>query len=795
MSSPVFRAVLRLLLLGISLPCLATHQVGGQLEMRAVGDVPGHFRIIVTNYLEDNARGANQRGGGLGIFRKRDNQRMLVFYVEETGTRSRVVFTNEACATARNQRVVVAVFEADVQLDPAEYTDSQGYYISYQTQFRNNGINNIENPARTGFTFYLEFPPLQRNGQLFNNSSPHFGNINGEYICVGEPFTFPFGGKDPDGDELRYSMVTPLDQLNSGNGNGNGNGPGNQAVSAGPYPEVRWASGFSAGRAIPGSPALSVDPQSGRLSVTATQLGLFVFAVRVEEFRNGQKIGEVRREFQLLVIDCPPVQAPTPDVWAVSQPAGREFTVCKGNRLTLQTTANANWNYQWRRDGINLDNATGTTLAVDEPGDYSVVVSLKTECGKASGSQSVRVNFLDLSAPVSVSGQLCATDGTVRLGVPAGTDRTYEWFRNNQPVSGQTGNELVITQPGQYQVVLKQAKVGCTYRAETIPVDRAPAVRAVLRAEKTNICPGATVTLQASGGVSYSWQRDGQTLGSSPEPVYNTQAPGSYVVTATAENGCTGTSGPLVLEAIPGIQVSLVPLPGVCGTDAPAMTLSGSPAGGTFSGPGVTGNQFNPKAAGIGEHELTYTVNFSPECPGAVARRTAVVAPIPTIGFSENIITSSGSSITISPVLTGNPVTFEWSPPLYISNPTEANANVVGIEDDMTYTLQVRNATGCLAEASVVVTVYERIWVPAAFSPNGDGQNDLWELKGVEAFPEVEVTVFNRWGEVVYHSKDRYAHPFDGTMKGQALTVGGYAWTIRYAPGKPLLRGSLMLLR
>ncbi|GAB3337535.1 hypothetical protein GCM10027299_48740 [Larkinella ripae] len=783
----VYRAWLWLFLPGFALPALATHHVGGQIEMRAIGDVAGHFQITVTNYLENNNRAAQTTGGQVGIFRRRDNARMLVFTIYETGQRQPVVFTNEACATSQNQRVIVATFGTDIQLDPSEYSDAGGYYMSFQTQNRNAGINNINNPVQTGFTFYLEFPALQQNGRFFGNSSPHFNAINGEYLCINEAFTFPFAGTDPDGDELRYSMVTPL------NKNGTGR---NQEATAGPYPDVQWLGGFGATSAIPGSPTLSIDSRSGQLSVTPNQLGLFVFAVKVEEYRGGVKIGEVRRDFQFLVIDCPPITAPNPPIWATGQPTNLEFTICKGKALELQTTLNPDWNYQWRRDGINLPDATGTKLTVDEPGQYSVFVSMRTQCGKASGSQNVKVNVVDLTSDIRSTGQLCATDGSVTLNVLSGTGLNYQWFQDEKPVNTPaTSPALTVTLPGQYRAVLTQPQYGCTFRTDAVSLTRAAPVPAAIRAAQHRICPGAALPLEGVGGVSFAWKRDGQAVATVTDPVFSVQTAGSYVVDVTAANGCKATSAPFVVEQIPGVDVKMEAVPAVCGPDGPVYALSGTPAGGTFAGPGVSGSQYDAKAAGIGTHALTYTVTFAPECPGAVAQQTAVVAPIPTILFPEEIITSSGSSLTLKPDMTGEPVKFDWSPPTYLADPAEANARVVGIEDDMVYTLKVENATGCRAEGTVVVTVYERIWVPGAFTPNSDGQNDVWELKGVEAFPAVEVTVFNRWGEVIYQSTEGYAHPFDGTLKGETVPAGAYAYTIRYEPKKPLLRGTVLILR
>lgn len=170
-----FRLLAWLLILGLPLSVKATHQVGGQMEMRAVGDVPGHFRITVTQYLESSPQADRQGGGMLGIFRKRDDVLMMRFSTRETGQRQPIIYANGYCAEQRNLKFIVATFEADIQLAPDTYNDSQGYYMSYQTRNRNGGINNIVNPIQTGYTFYLEFPALLQNNQLFTNSSPHFG--------------------------------------------------------------------------------------------------------------------------------------------------------------------------------------------------------------------------------------------------------------------------------------------------------------------------------------------------------------------------------------------------------------------------------------------------------------------------------------------------------------------------------------------------------------------------------------------------------------------------------------------
>ena len=781
--------VVWLFVLALPLTSLATHQVGGQIEMRATNNAPGQYRIIVTQYLESGPRADQQAGGNLGIFRKRDNVQMLVFSTREVGQRQPVVYANEFCAEQRNLRFIVATFEAAIQLTPATYSDAQGYYISYQTRNRNGGINNINNPIQTGYTFYLEFPALQQNGQLFPNSSPRFGPINGEYVCLGDPFTFPFGGTDPDGDELRYSMVTPLDQKASQNNAQNG-------VSAAPYPDVTWLSSFGANNAIPGSPTLSIDANTGELSVTATQLGLFVFAVKVEEYRNGVKIGEVRRDFQFLVIDCPPQTTPDPAVQIKNRPKALVTTICQNDSAVLMSTNNPNWNYQWRRDGINISGATSSSLAARQSGEYTVVVSQKATCSKTGNSETVIISVVGSKASVSATGHLCATTGSITLTATRGTDIAYQWVHDGQVMPGQAADSLRATQPGRYWAILTYVSLGCKARTDTATLDRSPEVVAVMKSASgfNRICPQDSLPLLGSGGLSYRWQKDGVIVGNDQAQLVAKTA-GTYAVTAVDIYGCEGTSTPVTVTQLAPVVVTLDSIPGVCGPNRPVYSLNGYPPGGLYAGKGVIENEFSPKQAGVGNHTVTYTVKAAPECAGTVATRIAVVAPIPTIQLADSLTTYKGNTFTMDPVYTGNPNQFQWTAATYLDNPTVANPLITAIGSDITYTVAVKNSTGCEAKDTIRITVFERVWIPDAFSPNGDGLNDRWELPGIEAFPDAVMTVFNRWGEVIYSSGKGYTNPFDGTLNGTSLPTGVYAYTLRTTPQRPVIHGRLVLTR
>ncbi|WP_461490697.1 immunoglobulin domain-containing protein, partial [Pontibacter sp. HJ8] len=118
-----------------------------------------------------------------------------------------------------------------------------------------------------------------------------------DYACQNELFYYNFNGIDPDGDSLVYDLVSPLNGYSVPTDNV-------PFANPAPYPEISWLAGYNKENQVPGSPALNIDRKTGRLTVRPTNKGLFVFGIRSQEFRNGVKIGETRRDIQLMVKEC-----------------------------------------------------------------------------------------------------------------------------------------------------------------------------------------------------------------------------------------------------------------------------------------------------------------------------------------------------------------------------------------------------------------------------------------------------------------------------------------------------------
>ncbi|OON70038.1 hypothetical protein B0919_04640 [Hymenobacter sp. CRA2] len=314
----------------LAAPARATHIVGGELDMQYQnGD---NYRLTLTLYFDaiNGSSGALDNDATAGIFERGTNRHIRNLTLPLTQN-AFVPYTSVAC-TIGSLSTRKLTYSSFLNLPAGEFNSPNGYYVAVERCCRNGVISNIVAPGDAAQTYYLEFPAVVRNGQPLRNSTPRIFPPLSDYACVGELFYFDFGGQDADGDSLVYDMITPL------NGHANTVDPRPTQPLSAPYSTVTWLGGLSQTNQMPGSPTLSVGRQSGRLTVRPTRQGLFVFGVRCSEYRRGVKIGETRRDFQLLVIACPRNQAPA----MVVRPPGPGRTAYQPGRDTLHLLAGQN---------------------------------------------------------------------------------------------------------------------------------------------------------------------------------------------------------------------------------------------------------------------------------------------------------------------------------------------------------------------------------------------------------------------------------------------------------------------
>jgi gliding motility-associated-like protein len=108
--------------------------------------------------------------------------------------------------------------------------------------------------------------------------------------------------------------------------------------------------------------------------------------------------------------------------------------------------------------------------------------------------------------------------------------------------------------------------------------------------------------------------------------------------------------------------------------------------------------------------------------------------------------------------------------------------------------LQVETGQGCSATDEVFVKVLLKPVVPNTFTPNGDGYNDVWEIRSLDSYPGCIVEVYSTTGSLVFRSVG-YNKPWDGTWNGKQLPAGTYYYVIDPKNGRSKIAGYVTVFK
>ena len=148
---------------------------------------------------------------------------------------------------------------------------------------------------------------------------------------------------------------------------------------------------------------------------------------------------------------------------------------------------------------------------------------------------------------------------------------------------------------------------------------------------------------------------------------------------------------------------------------------------------------------------------------------------MPTVDVGADQILEAGFSAKID-ALVDLAISYDWTPNngldnSFVEDPTAAP------QQTTTYTLTVTSKDGCIARDDITITVNNEVEVNNFMSPNGDGKNDYWEIKGNWLLDGCPVQIFDIWGDIIYQSKS-YKNNWDGTKNGRDIPNGTYYYTI-----------------
>lgn len=184
--------------------------------------------------------------------------------------------------------------------------------------------------------------------------------------------------------------------------------------------------------------------------------------------------------------------------------------------------------------------------------------------------------------------------------------------------------------------------------------------------------------------------------------------------------------------------------------------------------------------APIGTHTITVEAT-SPNANCVSTKEMTIVVnekdPIEYVTPTDTVI-KYGETIELEAHSNAN--IYLWDPITYLETPTDGKTNAIPLED-MVYKVESIDAYGCRDTAYVTIKViYEsHLTIPSAFSPDGDGLNDVFKIVNNNFERLLGFTIYNRYGQEMFHTKD-INQGWDGTYNGKEATIDVYYYVIEY---------------
>lgn len=582
---------------------------------------------------------------------------------------------------------------------------NESYFIVYQRCCRNNSILNIYDPESVGATYSVEITP---RAQQLCNDSPTYNEFPPVIICKGTPLIFDHSASDPNTDQMVYRFCAPEE----------GGGPlltdpaytsceGAQPIPpcAPPFDPVPFKQPtYTPTNPMGGNPQITINPVTGVITGIPVIVGRFVVGVCVDEYRNGEKLSTVKRDFQFNVADCDPTVQAIIDGGdtLVLTSTGYYLSACGAKDLyienkSLDPSFIDNFEWQFDLNGTPYSNSSDWSPIVPfpEPNRYlgKLLLNPGEEC--ADTADIVVDIFPGLTADFSytydtcVAGPVTFTD----LSTSVADIVTWKWqFGVPNGIADDQNPEYLYQIPGTHPVRLRITDLNKCTHTKIIPIEYLPAPQYIIIQPDSYVgcVPGEitfnnlSVPIDSTYHIVWSFG-DGSTVENVISPIHTYNTPGLYDVTVAI----TSPIGCFVSDSFPGL-IRVVPSP-----------------------------------------EANFT--FSPEDPSNIE---------PMVTFTDLSKDANrwfwqfdrfGTSNQQNPVYTF-PDTGLMRIMLVATHPE-------GCKDSMIQFLDVRPEI--------------RWYMPNAFSPNGDGVNDGFFGKGfLEGVDDFNMTIWNRWGELVFETND-----------------------------------------
>ncbi|MET0394977.1 MAG: PKD domain-containing protein, partial [Chitinophagaceae bacterium] len=312
--------------------------------------------------------------------------------------------------------------------------------------------------------------------------------------------------------------------------------------------------------------------------------------------------------------------------------------------------------------------------------------------------------------------------------------------------------------------------------------------------------------------ISRNWDFGDGGTSTDENPTHTFTTPGLYPVllTVTTQSNCVSTYRDTIL-------VYRTPDPQITSLDTTCINMI-VPFSGNIAvadtltfwhwdfGNGQTSDLQNSTAtfATPGDYTVTLTASNKIGCEDTDTKSVRVKPP-PTVSPVENPVTiMAGTSAPLLMTYTGDIISYNWAPNVLLSC-ASCPEPVASPKLTTEYSVEVNDAYGCRSSGSITVVVLcgkQNVFVPNTFSPNGDGQNEVFYPRGTGLFRVKSMTIFNRWGQVMFDRKNFDANDpsagWNGTFQGKKASADVYVYMMDIICENNTLvpvKGNITLLR
>lgn len=473
-----------------------------------------------------------------------------------------------------------------------------------------------------------------------------------------------------------------------------------------------------------------------------------------------------------------------------------ESSICPGSGAQLSGNSPSAISYSWSpATGLSDPSISNPYASPAATTEYILTVAGNNGC---SNEDSVRVTVNPRPTIRVRSDTAICQSSPIELATGSDPGNTFSWI----PAAGLSDPAIAdpIANPGVTTLYTVTAtNVYSCITQSTVLITVLPLPLATI-SDDTTICKGRTVHLTATGGIGDAWSSSDHQVnatgsGIDVSPVNTTR----YYVLVTGSNGCSVRDSITIITGGGFAFAVKPPFTPVCQNDSVQLMATG---GDIYSwstsdrDPLGQGASIIVKPAQTQEYLVQITDTL---CQRTEELKTHVlVEDLPTVGLSKSndINCSLGQAV----LQASGGVSYLWDSAGGISDLHSPDPVVKPLQTTM-YHVKVTDNRGCATDDSIAVAVDftadpSQYPIASAFTPNNDGRNDCFGLKYWGHVTNLEMEVFNRWGQRVFFTNDPN-ECWDGTYKGKPQPGGGYVYQIRAvtACGTAYRKGTVFLIR